>query len=175
MNHFRHSKHLAPAAALLGLWLTVAPGLAHSNSEIFVCVDADGRKTYQNTGTGKGCSKVDVQPVLTLPAPRQATPARSAANETRAVSPASFPRVDNETQRSRDGDRRKILEDELAAEESKLQALKAEYNNGEPERLGSERNYARYQERVARLQADLQRTENNLASLKRELTLLQRQ
>ena len=140
-----------------------------------MCRDAEGRKTYQNTGSGKGCSKLDVQPALTLPAPTGRSAPRGAAGETRAISPANFPRVDGDTQRARDGDRRRILADELAAEETKLEALRVEFNNGEPERLGSERNYARYQERVARLQADLQRTENNIASLKRELALLSRQ
>jgi hypothetical protein len=156
--------------------LVAAPAAAQANAEIFVCQDADGRKTYQNTGSGRGCSRLDVPPVLTVPAPRtQAQPARAALPEARAISPASFPKVDSTTQRTRDSDRRRILEDELSAEESKLQALRSEYNNGEPERLGSERNYARYQERVARLQAELQRSENNIASLKRELALLARQ
>ncbi len=151
------------------------PAFVRASGDIYVCQDADGRKTYQNTGAGKGCSKLDVHPALTLPAPAPRPLAARAPAESRAISPANFPRVDSQTQRARDGDRRRILEDELAAEESKLQALRTEYNNGEPERLGSERNYARYQERVARLQADLQRTENNIASLKRELTLLSRQ
>jgi len=93
----------------------------------------------------------------------------------RPISPASFPRVDSQTQRARDGDRRRILEDELGAEEAKLQALRNEYRNGAPERLASERGHAGYQERVAKMQAELQRTENNVASLKRELALLSRQ
>jgi hypothetical protein len=165
---------LAIPSALLFV-LLAAPAAAQGSGDIFVCKDADGRKTYQNTGSGKGCTRLDVQPALTVPAPAPRPQSARPAAETRAISPANFPRVDGQTQRERDGDRRRILEDELAAEESKLQSLRVEYNNGEPERLGSERNYARYQERVARLQADLQRTENNIASLKRELALLSRQ
>lgn len=164
--------HLLAASTVL---LTLASPAGRANGDIFVCRDADGRKTYQNTGTSKGCTRLDVLPALTLPAPpKQAARATDAA-ESRSMVPANFPRVDGQTQRARDGDRRRILEDELAAEESKLQALRAEYKDGEPDRLGSERNYARYQERVSRLQADLQRTENNIASLKRELALLARQ
>jgi len=157
------------AAMLLG-----AQEVALASSDIFVCQDADGRKTYQNTGAGKGCTRLDLQPVLTAPAPRQQG-GRTVPAEARPISPANFPRVDSQTQRARDGDRRRILEDELGTEEAKLQALRAEYNSGAPERLASERNDARYQERVMRLQADLQRTENNIVSLKRELTLLSRQ
>ncbi|MDL1860530.1 DUF4124 domain-containing protein [Betaproteobacteria bacterium PRO7] len=151
------------------------PASALAQSDIFVCVDEQGRKTYQNVGAPKGCKKVDVQPILTVPAPK--LPARPnsspSANESRAVTPASFPRVDGETQRSRDNDRRRILEEELRVEQDKLTRLRAEYNNGEPERRGDEtRNFARYQERVQRLQEEIQRSENNVASLQRELALL---
>jgi len=159
---------LAIAAALAG------PSLAQASSEIFVCRDADGRKVYQNTGGGKGCTRLDVQPALTVAAPRQPA-TRLATAETKAISPATFPRVDTQTQRARDGDRRRILEDELGSEEAKLQSLRVEYNGGQPERLPGERVDARYQERLTRLQADLKRTENNIASLKRELALLTRQ
>ncbi|MEW5879716.1 MAG: DUF4124 domain-containing protein [Pseudomonadota bacterium] len=151
------------------------PAAALAQSDIFVCVDDQGRKTYQNVGAPKGCKKVDVQPILTVPAPK--LPARPngspSANETRTATPANFPRVDGETQRSRDNDRRRILEEELRAEQDKLARLRAEFNNGEPERRGDEtRNFARYQERVQRLQEEIQRSENNVASLQRELALL---
>jgi Domain of unknown function (DUF4124) len=161
------------SAALATVILLAAPAASPASSEIYVCRDADGRKVYQNTGGGKGCVRLDVQPALTVPAPRQQT--ARAAPELKAISPASFPRVDTQTQRTRDGDRRRILEDELGAEETKLQTLRLEYNGGQAERLPGERSEVRYQERVSRLHADLQRTENNIASLKRELALLTRQ
>lgn len=162
------------STALAALLLLGASAAARANSDIFVCEDAEGRKTYQNTGAGRGCKRLDVQPALSVPAPRQPQ-RRSASVEARPISPASFPRVDSQTQRTRDGDRRRILEDELGAEESKLQELRTEYNNGAPQRSAGERSDASYQERVARLQAEVQRTENNIASLKRELALLARQ
>lgn len=162
-----------PFSAALATALAATPLAALASSDIFVCQDAEGRKTYQNTGGGRGCARLDIQPMLSVPAPRQQT--ARASSEVRPISPASFPRVDSQTQRTRDGDRRRILEDELGAEEAKLQALRGEYRNGAPERLASERSSAAYQERVAKMQADLQRTENNIASLKRELALLSRQ
>jgi hypothetical protein len=161
------------SAALAALALVAAPLAALASSDIFVCQDADGRKTYQNTGTGKGCTRLDVQPALTVPASRQQT--ARASTDMRPIAPANFPRVDTQTQKARDGDRRRILEDELGSEEAKLQALRTEYKNGAPERLASDRGNAGYQERAARMQADLQRTENNITSLKRELALLSRQ
>jgi hypothetical protein len=152
-----------------------APAGVTAQADIFVCVDEQGRKTYQNVGASAGCRKVDVPPILTVPAVK--APARPngtpSANEQRAVTPASFPRVDGETQRARDNDRRRILEEELRIEQDRLARLRAEYNNGEPERRGDEtRNFARYQERVQRLLEDIQRSENNVASLQRELALL---
>jgi hypothetical protein len=161
---------------LLGVSCTTAiPAGALAQSDIYVCVDEQGRKTYQNVGAPKGCKKVDVQPILTVPAPK--LPVRPngspSANEARAATPANFPRVDGETQRSRDNDRRRILEEELRIEQDKLDRLRAEFNNGEPERRGDEtRNFARYQERVQRLQEEIRRSENNVASLQRELALL---
>jgi len=162
-----------PLSAALAAALISAPVAALANSDIFVCQDAEGRKTYQNTGAGKGCARLDVQPALTLQAPRRQ--ATRAGSDAQPISPASFPRVDGQTQKARDGDRRRILEDELGAEEARLQSLLGEYRNGAPERLASDRSTAGYQERVAKIQADLQRAENNIASLKRELALLSRQ
>lgn len=155
------------AAAACGL-----PTIAFAQSgDIFVCVDDNGLKTFQNTGNVKGCKRMDVQPILTVPASRQP----AARPDRPTVSPASFPRVDRETQQARDSDRRRILEDELRAEEDRLAKLKAEYNNGEPERRGDERNFALYRERVQRLQEDIGRSENNIGSLRRELALLRTQ
>jgi hypothetical protein len=151
-------------------------GPAFAQADIFLCTDDAGRKTFQNTGAGKGCKRLDVQPLVTVPAPRlppvsaNSNPVRPAVDQRAA---ASFPRVEAETQRARDGDRRRILEDEMKSEEDKLARLRTEFNNGQPERNGDEtRNYARYQERVARMQEDIQRSESNLAALRRELALL---
>jgi hypothetical protein len=150
-----------------------APALS---SDIFLCVDADGNKTFQNVGSGKGCKRMDVGPVLSMPAPRVPQQRSSAGGEDRVtVSPANFPRVDRDTQRSRDNDRKRILEDELKAEEDKLARLKAEFNNGEPERRGDERNFALYTERVQRLRDDLARAEGNVNALRREIALLRTQ
>ena len=42
----------------------------------------------------------------------------------------------------------------------------------QPDRLGGERNYAKYQERVANLKASITRSEADIAALKRELAKL---
>jgi hypothetical protein len=51
-----------------------------------------------------------------------------------------------------------------------LDALKKEYNEGQPERRGDERNYQKYQDRVNEMKAALTRKEADVASLQRELS-----
>jgi hypothetical protein len=145
-------------------------------SDIFLCVDADGQKVFQNFGDTKSCKRVDVGPVLSMPAPRLPPQRASKDVEDRVkVSPANFPRIDRETQRTRDHDRRRVLEDELRSEEEKLARLKSEFNNGEPERRGDERNFALYSERIQRLRDDLARAEGNVNALRREIALMRTQ
>jgi chromosome segregation ATPase len=80
--------------------------------------------------------------------------------------------VDPVSQRARDSDSRRILEGELRREEERLAELKREYNNGEPERLGNERNYQKYLDRVADLKSSIARKESDIAAIKRELAKL---
>jgi len=49
------------------------------------------------------------------------------------------------------------LKTNLRREEGRLADLQREYNNGEPERRGDERNYQRYLDRVAELKAGIAR------------------
>ena len=114
----------------------------------------------------KGCRVIEGAPVTVVQMPkRPAPPAASAARSGEG-------RVDSAAQRSRDSDSRKILETELKREEDALGALKKDFNNGEPERRGDERNYAKYQDRVAEMRAAIGRKEADIAALKRELAKL---
>ena len=60
----------------------------------------------------------------------------------------------------------------LAREQERLAAMQKEYNNGEPDRLGDERNYQKYLDRVADMKAAIARKENDIAAIKRELAKL---
>lgn len=141
-------------------------GYAHAQSEVFLCVDEHGNKEYKNTGATKGCKKVELPGLLTIPAPVVKKPS---GGQSASAGSSDFPKVDGGTQKARDNDRRQILQDELKGEEEKLANLKKEFNNGEPERRGDERNYAKYQERAATLKEDVNRAEKNVEALKREL------
>lgn len=152
------------------LLLLAAAGAAHAQSEVYLCVDEHGKREYKNTGTTKGCKKVDLPGITMIPAPpKKAATQTAAATKPAASTPQDFPKVDNGTQKTRDNDRKQILLDEMKAEEQKLANLKKDYNNGEPERRGDERNYAKYQERVAGMKEDIDRTEKNIEALKREI------
>jgi len=150
---------------LNGLALLAVSGAAQAQ-QIFLCVDADGRKELTDTRKGKNCKTLDL-PGATIPAPGGAR--RGTAPSTPAVAPANFPRVESSEQKARDADRRAILTDELNTENRKLAELRKEFNNGEPERRADERNAAKYQERVAGLKDSIARAEQNVEALKREL------
>lgn len=150
---------------LHGLALLAVSGAAQAQ-QIFLCVDADGRKELTDSRKGKNCKTLDL-PGATIPAPGGAR--RGAAPSTPAVAPANFPRVESSEQKARDADRRAILTDELNTENRKLADLRKEFNNGEPERRADERNGGKYQERVAGLKDSIARAEQNVEALKREL------
>jgi hypothetical protein len=94
-------------------------------------------------------------------------PCRPAASR-----PGRFAAVDPAAQRARDSDARRILERELQAEEEQLEPMRKEYNNGEPERRGDERNYQKYLDRVAEMKAAIARKESDIAAIKREISKL---
>jgi hypothetical protein len=118
----------------------------------------------------KGCRTIEGAPITVVQGTRRPATIKGAAPSA-AGSAARSPqeRVDPDAQRARDSDSRRILESELQREEAALAALKKDFNNGEPERQGGERNYAKYQDRVAEMRAAIGRKEADVAALKREL------
>ena len=115
----------------------------------------------------RNCRTIEGAPITVMQSPpRKPAPVAAAAPR------RGDNRVDPTEQRARDSDARRILEAELKREEERLAGLQAEYKGGEPDRLGSEKNYAKYQERVANLKASITRTEADIAALKRELAKL---
>lgn len=154
-------------AVLLLLAATVC--YVHAQSDVYLCMDGHGNKEYKNTGITKGCKRVDLPGITMIPEPKR--PVQTASTKPASTS-AGFPKVDSDTQKARDNDRRQILLDEMNNEEQKLANLKKDFNNGDPERRGDEHNYAKYQERVASLKEDIARTEKNIEALKREISNL---
>lgn len=125
----------------------------------------------------RGCRTIEGTPITIIqaPRPRPAPAAGTAAGNggsAAAPRPAGDGRVDPAAQRQRDSEARRILMDELKKEEDKLAALQKDYNNGEPERRGDERNYQRYLDRVAEMKAAITRKEADISALKREIAKL---
>lgn len=144
---------------------------AGAQAQIYRCTDANGRPLYTDTKVGK-CQLIDTgysTPAASAPIPAPRSSGGGAASPAASPAPSTFPRVDNAQQRERDGERREILGDELRIEERKLAELKKTFNNGEPERQGNERNYAKYQERVASMRDEINRSERNIEALRREI------
>jgi hypothetical protein len=153
-------KSLLLAASLL------ATGVQAQQGVVYKCPGTPVLYTDQLSpaeARDRGCTTIEGAPITILQGRPRATVAPASA-----VKPVEA-RVDPAAQRSRDSDARRILTDELNREEERLAALQKDYNNGEPERRGDERNYQRYVDRVAEMKAAILRKEADIAALKREL------
>ncbi len=156
-------RRLACLISAASVLLLASGAVRAQQQDVFKCVDDRGNVTFQNTGNTKGCTRLVVDPVV-IP---------KAVNTTKSPTPSGFPKVDNFTQKSRDSDRRRILDDELHDKQARLSDLRREYNNGEPERQGNERNYQRYLDRTERLKEDIARAESDIASIRSEISKVQ--
>lgn len=139
-----------------------AASLPATAQTIYKCVDEQGGTLISTTRANKDCKAVVGSPETTVPAPK-ARPAGAAANPT----PAGFPRVQEDTQKARDNDRRLILEQELAGEQRNLAQAKRELAEQESMRgpagaPGVDRT-APYRDRVAQ-------HERNIVAIQKELS-----
>ena len=130
-----------------------------AHADIYMSVDEDGRKTYTNFPK-KGAKRLNLDPPSPMAAPKPRVP---------TATPPDFPRVDGETQKQRDGTRRGILEQELAAERKLLEEARKALAEGEATRLGDERNYQKYLDRVQGLKDNVALHEKNVEALNKEL------
>lgn len=143
---------LALLVALLPL-----PALAQT---IYKCIDAGGSTTYASARLDKNCKAISSGPENAIPAPK-AKPAGAAANP----SPAGFPRVQEDTQKARDGDRRHILEQELAGEQRNLEQAKKDLAEQQAAGASSDR-AAPYRDRVGQHERNIQAIQKELGNLK---------
>ena len=164
------------AATLAALALGAAAGPARaqtaSGSIVYRCpgnVYTSNLELSAKQAEERGCKVIEAQPVTIVQTPK---PREAAARTGAPVPSRPDAKVDPADQRARDSDARRILEGELRREEDRLAALQKEYNSGEPERLGSERNYQRYLDRVAEMKAGVERKEADIEAIKRELAKL---
>ncbi len=152
--------------ALAALLVLAATGAQAAQDIYYQCPG----NVFTNTITPKeadarGCKSKEAAQPTTIPAPkiRPATASPGGAAS----------RVDAQEQKARDSDARKILQDELIKAQAQLDALQKEYNNGQPERQGDEKNYQKYLDRTADLKAQIARTESDINAITRELAKTQ--
>jgi Domain of unknown function (DUF4124) len=136
-------------------------GWAHAQqtTEIYRCVDADGRRHYTNAKketAGMKCEAVTTQINV---APR----------ESRAP---GFPRESASQSASARERQREILQNELAAEQQQLEQARQALAEQEAVRGGDERNYARVLERLQPFKDTVQNHQKNVEALQRELANL---
>jgi hypothetical protein len=137
------------------LMLLIATPLA---AETCKYVDNEGRVTYSNVPV-KNAKKVSCFDAPAAPAP-SAAPA------------APAPRVTGPTQRKRDDERRRILEEELVSAQAALDEARKALAEQESIREGGEKNYQRVLDRLKPFQEAVAEHEKNVASLKQELANL---
>lgn len=152
--------------------------LAHADT-LYKCTDESGAVLYTNQkGGAKRCIVLSKElPVTTMPgAKNSAAASHSSGASTKLASaaptPSDFPRVDGETQRGRDSDRRRILEQEFNNEQQNLEKARKILADGEATRLNDEKNYSKYLDRVQGLKDNVALHERNVEALRRELANL---
>lgn len=108
----------------------------------------------------KGCKTLEGAPITVI---------QSIKPKAASTSSSGGEKIAADDQKARDSDKRRILEAELRKAEDELASLQKQYNNGQPERQGDERNFQKYQDRVNEMKAAVTRKEADVAALKREL------
>ena len=161
---------------LAGLFLAgIVGNAAAADAEVYKCPGTPVLYTDQlspQEARERGCKTIEGTPITVI---QSRTPIAAKPSATAPAGSAARPadtRVDAQAQRDRDRDSRRILENELRREETRLADLQREYNNGQPERQGNERNYQKYLDRTAEMKSGMARKESDIAAIKRELAKL---
>ncbi|MBV5323494.1 DUF4124 domain-containing protein [bacterium] len=142
------------------LFLSASP--VHADI-MYQCVDESGHKSFSNiksSAKGSKCISMDL-------GGSAGTPAASA--QPRTATPASFPKVDPNSQKARDGDRRRILESELDNEQKNLELSKKELAEQEAIRNGDEKNYQRVLDRLQPFKDKVALHERNIEAIQKEI------
>lgn len=142
--------------------LIAAVAMPASAQTIYKCIEANGGTLISNTRIDKNCKAIVSGPESSMPAPvPRARPVGAAASP----SPAGFPRVQEDTQRARDNDRRHILDQELSGEQRSLEQARKDLSEQEALRGPAER-LSPYRDRVAQHERNIQAIQRELGNLR---------
>ena len=114
-------------------------------------MDENDNVTYSNTPL-KGSKKLSLPPLIVMP---------GTDSESKIKTPKPSGNYNEKP--------RKIVKKMIFDETKLLADKKKEYNDGKPERFGSERNYQRYLDRIQRLKEEIILHEENIKALEIEL------
>ncbi len=137
--------------------------LVASAQTIYKCTDENGGTLISNAKVDKSCKAIASGPETSMPAPKT-----KASGVAANPSPSGFPRVQEDTQKARDGDRRHILEQELASEQRSLEQAKKDLAEQEANRTpgASPERVAPYRDRVAQHERNIQAIQKELSNLR---------
>jgi hypothetical protein len=159
-----HLPHITTALLLSSLLVSAA------QADVYKCVnDANGQITYTNAkpfAGEKGCS------LMTRDQPVSTASSAARKGSTATPSPSNFPKVDGDMQKSRDSERRKILQSELDAETKALEAARKDLAEQASTRNGNERNYQKVLDRLQEYKDAVTLHERNVEALKKEISKL---
>jgi hypothetical protein len=145
--------------------LLLALGFAPmASAQVYKCVNADdNRVTYTNdrdSAKAKGCKVLDTEQAV------------STISMSKTPTPATFPKVTNDTQRERDNARRQVLETERSDEQKALEAAQQALTEQEGIRNGDERNYQKVLDRLQPYKDKVEQHQRNLEALNKEISNL---
>lgn len=135
------------------LFITLVFFSSLSYADVYKQIDEHGNVTYSNIPSNDA-KRIDLPSIIVVP------PVDLGAVEERIEKRRESMKL--ETQREQ-------LQNKIAEEENQLNEIKNEYKDGMPDRLGSERNYQRYLNRVNRLREEISAREKNLELMKDDL------
>ena len=124
-----------------------------TNAGIYRHVDDQGNVTYSNIPSNNA-KQLNLPTIVVVP------PVDSGEVEDRIAKRRESMKLEEQKEK---------LQSKISEEEKRLSEIKNEYKDGNPDRLGSERNYQRYLDRVERLRTEIDRRESSLDILKKEL------
>ncbi len=122
-----------------------------AQSEVYKYVDESGNITYSDAHLDNS-QKLELPPLTVVPRTNL---------ETKTQAPKSFT--------DKDEKRHKTVKKMINEETKLLEEKEKEYNKGKPERIGSERNYQRYLDRIERLENEIALHKEKKGALELEL------
>lgn len=123
---------------------------------VYKHTDERGNVTYSNIPSSNS-KKIDLPPIVVVP-----------STDAGDIDDRIMKRREN----AKIEEQREQIQSKISEEENRLNEVKNEYKDGIPDRLGSERNYQRYLNRVERLREEINVREKNLNMLRSEFDKL---